>query len=81
MIHMNLRVSTECFIRIVSIYLVSFWGVLYLGFSLDIEVGLLAFRDMIKAFIMGSFTYMVGCLGHIIGFIYLFKFNLLRRHK
>jgi len=122
MMHMNLRVSTEWFIRIVSIYLFLFWGMLYLGFSLNIEVGPLAFSDMLKAFIMGSFfgiplfvstflergylnwglacflvmmsgfygyiilekwsfAYLVGCLGHIVGFIYLFKFKILRRNK
>ena len=52
--HMNLRGSTEWFIRIVSIYLFLFWGVLYLEFSLNIEAGPLAFRDILKAVILGA---------------------------
>lgn len=51
---MNLRGSTEWFIRIVSIYLFLFWVELYLGFSLNIEVGPLALIDIVKALILGA---------------------------
>ena len=54
MMHMNLRGSTEWFIRIVSIYLFLFWVELYLGFSLNIEVGPLALIDIVKALILGA---------------------------
>ncbi len=122
MMHMKLGVQnfTEWLVRFISIYLFLFWGVLYLEFSLNIEVGPLAFRDILKAVILGaifgvpllistflkkirlslglacllvvmsgfyghmilekwSFTFLIGCLGHIIGFVYLFKFKILRR--
>jgi hypothetical protein len=108
-----------------SIYfniLVFILGVLYLAFSINIEVGPLAFRDILKAFILGVifggpllistflktirlslglacllvvmsgfygdmilekwfFTFLIGCIGHIIGFVYLFKFKILMRKK
>ena len=51
---MNLKFSTEWFIRIVSIYIFLFWGMLYLNFSLNIEVGPLALVDIVKALILGG---------------------------
>lgn len=51
---MNLRVSIEWLIRIVSIYIFLFWVELYLGFSLNIESGPLALIDIVKALILGA---------------------------
>ena len=54
MMHMDLRVSIEWFIRIVSIYIFLFWVKLYLSFSLNIDVGPLALIDIVKALILGA---------------------------
>ena len=54
MMHMRLRFLTEWFVRIISIYIFLFWGMLYLNFSLNIEVGPLALIDIVKALILGG---------------------------
>ena len=46
---------TGWFVRFISIYLCLFWGILYLDFSLNSEVGPLAFRDMLKSVYIRSY--------------------------
>lgn len=54
MMHMNSRFLIEWFVRIISIYIFLFWGMLYLNFSLNIDVGPLALVDIVKALILGG---------------------------